>query len=183
MQRTRLNFEGRTRSNRLKSVVAAIFSMACFATLCTAQQAGQKTFSSAGRCEQRSGRGGREQRRKGDDRNSWTRGKANHLVRRRNRGCKYPRQFRPKVSGNAPPSRGTGWNHYFVYRCEELAYAYTVGEQGRPVVLRYRGRVREKSCTGELAGMKYRPFAFARNWWRHKRNSMLRSTPVTPRKS
>ena len=47
MQRTRLNFEGRTRSNRLKSVVAAIFSMACFATLCTAQQAGQKTFSSA----------------------------------------------------------------------------------------------------------------------------------------
>lgn len=44
MQRTR--FEGRIRSNRLKSVVAAVFSMACFATLCIAQQAGQKTFSS-----------------------------------------------------------------------------------------------------------------------------------------
>jgi hypothetical protein len=47
MQGTRLNFGGCTRSNRLKSVVAAIFSMACFATLCIAQQAGQKTFSSA----------------------------------------------------------------------------------------------------------------------------------------
>lgn len=47
MQRTRLSFAGCTRSNGLKSVVAAIFSVACFATLCTAQQAGQKTFSSA----------------------------------------------------------------------------------------------------------------------------------------
>ena len=47
MQRTRLNCESCTRANPLKLVVAAIFSVACFATLCTAQQAGQKTFSSA----------------------------------------------------------------------------------------------------------------------------------------
>jgi hypothetical protein len=47
MQRTRLSFGGCTQWNRLKLVVGAIFSMACFATLCIAQQAGQKTFSSA----------------------------------------------------------------------------------------------------------------------------------------
>src|SRR5208283_3133886 len=47
MQRKKFSFGGCARSNRLNSVVAAIFSMVCFATLCTAQQAGQKTFSSA----------------------------------------------------------------------------------------------------------------------------------------
>jgi len=47
MQRTKLTFGSCTRSNRLKPFVIAIFSMACFAALCTAQQAGQKTFPSA----------------------------------------------------------------------------------------------------------------------------------------
>ena len=47
MQRTRSNFESSTRTNPLKSAVAAIFSIAWFATLCMGQPAGQKIFSSA----------------------------------------------------------------------------------------------------------------------------------------
>jgi len=47
MQRTKLNFEGCTPAVPLKFVAAAIFLMACFAACSMAQQAGQKTFSSA----------------------------------------------------------------------------------------------------------------------------------------
>ena len=39
---------------------------------------------------------------------------------------------------------------------------------------------KKKFCTGELAEMNYRPFAFARNSWRRKRMSLPAARPVRP---
>jgi hypothetical protein len=44
-------------------------------------------------------------------------------------------------------------------------------------------QVRKRFCLDELAGMKYRPFVFARSSWRRKRNITPQSTPSMPRKS
>jgi hypothetical protein len=38
-------------------------------------------------------------------------------------------KFRAEISGNAPFGERTGWNHYLVYRREELAHANTTHEQ------------------------------------------------------
>ena len=183
MQGTRLNFGGCTRSNRLKSVVAAIFSMACFATLCIAQQAGQKTFSSA---EDASaalvaavqnndekamieilGPEGKQIVSSGDEIED-ARGRASFVQ-------VYQEMHRLVVEPDGTTD--------LIYRCEKLDHTHTVGEQRWFVVLRYCGGTRKKSCTGELAGMRCRPFAFARSSWRRKRSSMPRSTTNTPRRS
>jgi len=44
-------------------------------------------------------------------------------------------------------------------------------------------QARKRFCLDELAGMKYRPFVFARSSWRRKRNITPQSTPSMPRKS
>ena len=55
-------------------------------------------------------------------------------------------------------------------------------KQKRLVVFRHQGRASRRSCTGALAAMSYQPSAFARNWWRRKRNSAPRTATSTPAK-
>ena len=59
MRRTKLNFDKFSCANLLKLAAVAILLTACFPTHSMAQQPGQKTFSSAGRREQRTRHGSR----------------------------------------------------------------------------------------------------------------------------
>jgi hypothetical protein len=70
-----------------------------------------------------------------------------------------------------------------VYRRGELAHAHTAREQRQHCGISTPTRARRKFYTGELAGTKCRPSAFARNWWRRKRNTLRAAQRVRCRKS
>jgi hypothetical protein len=58
-----------------------------------------------------------------------------------------------------------------IHRRAQLADADTAGEIKERRGTSTPKRARKRFYTGALGGMKCRPFAFARNWWRRRRNT------------
>ncbi len=129
---TRLNFTKFHGANLLKAGAklgaVAVLLAACLPVAARAQQAGQKTFSSAEDASNALVRAAQNNDDKmmieilGPD------GKANCFVRRRGRGSGESGQFREEIRGDAPAGQRAGRNHDSLYRRRELADSDTAGE-------------------------------------------------------
>jgi len=182
MRRMKVNFDKFHWANLPKVAVVAILLAVCFPARSTAQQPGQKTFSSAEEASHALvtamqsndekvlleilGPDGKQIVSSGDETED-TNNRANFVKRyeQMHRLVKEPDGTVTLYIGphNWPTpiplvNKGHSW--------------YFDTEAGK----------KKKFCTGELAGMNYRRSAFARNWWGRKRNTP-RSTRSTPRKS
>jgi hypothetical protein len=180
MRRTKLNFDKFHWANLPKLAAVAILLTACFPARSMAQQPGQKTFSSAEEA-------------------------SNALVTAAQSNDEKamleilgPDGKQIVSSGDEPRTptaalisyRRYQEMHRLVKEPDGTTTLYIGAENWpTPIPLVNKGNSwyfdteagKKKFCTGELAGMKYRPFAFARNWWRRKRNTTPRSTTSTPR--